>query len=69
MEFNCYRIIICVKNSAVSPSKISVRNVFENLRSILVDSSTVIWWTNLFDILGVSDLFCSFYYFLMEDIL
>ena len=28
---------------------------------ILVDSSTVIWWTSPFVILGVSDLLCRFY--------
>ena len=31
---------------------------------ILVDSSTVICWTNLFAILGVSSLFCHFILFL-----
>ena len=34
---------------------------------ILVDSSTVTCWTSLFDILGMSGLFCHFYFiFFME---
>ena len=34
---------------------------------ILADSSTVIWWTNSFVILGVSGLFCRFYSFMTEN--
>ena len=36
---------------------------------LLMDSSTFIFWTSLFVILGVSGLFCRFYSILMEILL
>ena len=54
----------CGQNSICSHEICNLQNTVRNLQlthCILVDSSTVICWMSPFFILGVSDLFCSFY--------
>ena len=57
-------VSIAAERGAVRPSIMEAYELFSNTYMThckLVDSSTVICWTNPFVILGVSDVLCHFY--------